>query len=478
MYLGQAASEPTISQTQQLHELVDIFSSSPLHAVLILLGVGFIVLSVASQIEGLGFKFHAKDAGWLVIPGALLLSLGFFTHPQFRESIAAQNKLKVENLHNDTDNLLRAEAYEKAIKPLTDLTKGNLRDARAWDKLALALALQKQPDFDQALEASDKAITLRSDHSGSWYSRAVILVKKAGNKIKEAEQTQKGSLSILFCLNEAIRSNKDWEKSSQAKAWFYKGILLELLERKQEAREAFDKVLELDPGFKIGNEVRQRNGMPLNSEVTQPSGNKGSTQTDQVTIQDTFNAKAINDHINQGAVLFSDSEGNIYRGQIVESEIRDRQNPAESGVKASINWDDGKTSSVLFMKKSRVRVFVIERPESGGSWEWKPGDSILRISMDNGSKYEVSPSVINDFIGRFSTNLPKEETLKAKNPDEEINIRSGAGTDFEKLHVGFAGDKVTVISSARDKSNAIWYRVEFSSGAQGWVHQKFIDVKE
>jgi len=481
MFLGQAASEPAIRQIQGL---VDILSSSPLHAVLILLGVGFLVLGASSKIEWLGFNFHANNASWLFLPGTVLLSLGIFTHPQFPGSPTKQNELKVENLRNEANKFMRREDYEKAIELLRELTKAEPKDAKAWKKLASALAWQKKPDFDQALEVGDNAITFQPDYSGAWYSRALILFykAKAEGKVRLTEQTQKGSLSMLVCLNEAIRSNKDWDNGlsnnrSLANAWFFKGTLLELLERKQEAREAFDKVLELDPGFKIDNEVRQRNGMPLNSEVTQPSGDEGGTQTNQPTIQDTFNAKAINDKINQGSVLYTSVAGFKVKGEIVGSEIRDWQDPAKSGVKASIKWENDVTSSILFMKKSRVRAFR-ENEEYGGSWDWKSGDdSILLVSMDDGSQYEVSPSAIDDFVDR-STNPLKEGTLKAEERNAEIDIYTGAGTDFEKLHRGMVGDKVMVISSARDKGNSIWYKIEFSSGAQGWVNQEFIDVEE
>jgi Bacterial SH3 domain len=72
-----------------------------------------------------------------------------------------------------------------------------------------------------------------------------------------------------------------------------------------------------------------------------------------------------------------------------------------------------------------------------------------------------------------------EGTLTAKEAGAKINVYSGAGTNFKNLHYGLNGDKVILISSIRDKDNSTWYQIRFStSGAEGWVHQDFIDVKE
>lgn len=81
-------------------------------------------------------------------------------------------------------------------------------------------------------------------------------------------------------------------------------------------------------------------------------------------------------------------------------------------------------------------------------------------------------------VERFFTDRA-EGTLTAKEAGVKINVYSGAGTNFKNLHYGLNGDRVILISSVRDKDNSTWYQIRFlASGAQGWVHQDFIDVKE
>lgn len=80
-------------------------------------------------------------------------------------------------------------------------------------------------------------------------------------------------------------------------------------------------------------------------------------------------------------------------------------------------------------------------------------------------------------VERVFTEL-SEGTLKAKEAGAKINVYSGAGTNFKNLHYGLNGDRVILISSVRDKDNSTWYQIRFlTSGAEGWVHQDFIDVK-
>jgi serine/threonine protein kinase, bacterial len=117
-----------------------------------------------------------------------------------------------------------------------------------------------------------------------------------------------------------------------------------------------------------------------------------------------------------------------------------------------------------------VAVLVAMLTAQNAPW-WLPKvESIIGNSYKKPST-QMIPSQIQP------TTLFKEGSLTAKEPDAKINVRAGAGTDFENLHYGIVGDKVIVISSDRDGANSTWYQIKFSSGAQGWVHEDFINVK-
>ena len=65
--------------------------------------------------------------------------------------------------------------------------------------------------------------------------------------------------------------------------------------------------------------------------------------------------------------------------------IRRNLKPDENGIRADIDWDDGKHSTILFLKNIRVRVWY-KGEESGGKWLWGPSDN-LQVKMDRGGKY-------------------------------------------------------------------------------------------
>lgn len=108
-------------------------------------------------------------------------------------------------------------------------------------------------------------------------------------------------------------------------------------------------------------------------------------------IQDEFDAVAVNTLVNQGGVFLSGKSGKEFTGTVTDSEIRNRKNFQESGVAANIDWSDGQTSSILFMKNSRVRVWE-DGVEYGGKWYWGANGSLLYVKMDGGATYKFSKS--------------------------------------------------------------------------------------
>lgn len=104
-------------------------------------------------------------------------------------------------------------------------------------------------------------------------------------------------------------------------------------------------------------------------------------QRNQKFVQDKFDAVIVNTQVNQGYVFLSSKSGKEFTGRVTNSEIRERQNLEESGVAAWIDWSDGQTSSILFMKNSRVRVWE-KGFEYRGKWYWGANDNLLFVKMD------------------------------------------------------------------------------------------------
>ncbi|MBD3885399.1 SH3 domain-containing protein [Phormidium tenue FACHB-886] len=64
--------------------------------------------------------------------------------------------------------------------------------------------------------------------------------------------------------------------------------------------------------------------------------------------------------------------------------------------------------------------------------------------------------------------------LTSQTPGSPINVRDDASTQATARHVGYAGDSVAIQSKKQGSDGSIWYRVSFTSQAQGWVRSDFI----
>lgn len=75
-------------------------------------------------------------------------------------------------------------------------------------------------------------------------------------------------------------------------------------------------------------------------------------------------------------------------------------------------------------------------------------------------------------------------TLTAVNPNTQITLRSGPGTDYDSLGYGLVGDEVAVLTIIPpevdyevDEFGYGWYRVGFDdSGAKGWIREDLLNV--
>ncbi|MEM7064873.1 MAG: protein kinase [Cyanobacteria bacterium P01_B01_bin.77] len=117
----------------------------------------------------------------------------------------------------------------------------------------------------------------------------------------------------------------------------------------------------------------------------------GSEEVDEQTPSDNMippNPTTIKNHIENSPVEFSSSKTKV-SGKVTEASIRENAEAQNNGVRAKIEWDDNVTSTILFQKNSRVRVWE-EGVEYGGNWSWSSTE-ILRVDMDQGAQYTFQP---------------------------------------------------------------------------------------
>jgi tetratricopeptide (TPR) repeat protein len=144
------------------------------------------------------------------------------------------------------------QAYDKAIE------LDYLEDTYAWYNKGLALA--KQSKYDEAIQAFDKAIEINPKDADAWNNKGLALgklgltaeSKAAIDRAKELET--EGSTGTPGTIS--ISPNA----TGTAKDWFDEGNTLYAQGRYDDAIQAFDKAIEIDPQ---DADVRYNKGAPL-----------------------------------------------------------------------------------------------------------------------------------------------------------------------------------------------------------------------
>lgn len=135
--------------------------------------------------------------------------------------------------------------YEKALGMADKTTQDNPHDSKGW--LVKGQLLQKQSKYDEATKAFENAIEADPKHAEAWYRKGAVLHLGAwGQPKQEIIKTFEKSLEAL---NRAIELNPGY-----GVAWSEKGyVLLSManlnagLELYNESLEAFDRAIELVP---------------------------------------------------------------------------------------------------------------------------------------------------------------------------------------------------------------------------------------
>jgi uncharacterized protein YgiM (DUF1202 family) len=68
----------------------------------------------------------------------------------------------------------------------------------------------------------------------------------------------------------------------------------------------------------------------------------------------------------------------------------------------------------------------------------------------------------------------RSATIATRDPDSPINVRSAAGTSSEVQDVAYGGDRIQITDTQQGDDGQTWYKVQFESGASGWVRSDFV----
>ncbi|MDY6782733.1 MAG: tetratricopeptide repeat protein [Cyanobacteriota bacterium] len=90
---------------------------------------------------------------------------------------------------------------------------------------------------DEALESHERALALAPNYSLALYNRCVVLI--ALERYEEAASS----------CSQALQGDGSWGQAAPSKAWMNRGLALRRLGRYNEALEAYNRAIELEPGY-------------------------------------------------------------------------------------------------------------------------------------------------------------------------------------------------------------------------------------
>ena len=123
---------------------------------------------------------------------------------------------------------------------------------------------------------------------------------------------------------------------------------------------------------------------------------------------------------------------------------------------------------------SVVTVIGEEKDSNGATW--------YKVKYNGGEGYMHSDYVTIDGSGDSgstggSTGGTTTETKKGTVNDDYVNVRSGAGTEHNRVTSLSKGTAVTIIGEEKDSSGATWYKIQYAGG-EGYMHSDYITVEQ
>ena len=123
---------------------------------------------------------------------------------------------------------------------------------------------------------------------------------------------------------------------------------------------------------------------------------------------------------------------------------------------------------------SVITVIGEEKDSNGATW--------YKIRYNGGEGYMLSDYVTIDGSGDSgstggSTGGTTTETKKGTVNDDYVNVRSGAGTEHNRVTSLSKGTAVTIIGEEKDSSGATWYKIQYAGG-EGYMHSDYITVEQ
>lgn len=195
------------------------------------------------------------------------------------------------NLYSAGRDLLSAGNYSGAVASYNQAISLEKAYFEAWN--GIADALNRNGQFDDALDASNRSLKINPDYVNGWINRGQILYN-IGYRYEDREKDIKKAdalyLEQLGAFEKAVSLDPN-----NAEAWFNKGYALAGMKRYDEAIAAFDQVRVINPAYpnlqknrEIVVQLRDKSGTsPATTQPANPTTGTAQPATSSPVIPAT-----------------------------------------------------------------------------------------------------------------------------------------------------------------------------------------------
>ena len=144
---------------------------------------------------------------------------------------AGQNKMKIESILSNELDFFDEKHKKEAVTFAEQLVKAYNESAIAWTLLSDA---QGRVEMNkEALNSTDRAVSVDDGYAPAWVNKGVVLGKNMGHYSEAIE-----------CFDKAIQINPD-----NTIAWNNRGTALVQMDRLEEAIKCYDKAKQINPNL-------------------------------------------------------------------------------------------------------------------------------------------------------------------------------------------------------------------------------------
>jgi tetratricopeptide (TPR) repeat protein len=240
-----------------ISEFIKTVATTPVTIVLFASGLLLIllgILGVDAKVGNASIRFGSRRTILAVLTGLVLLLASVITsliqHSQVNlvRFVQEQTDQQVDLLYQRGTVLIDLGQYQSAIAAFDQLLKLRPHYAPAWEQRSVALS--ELGKFDEALKSNQEALAINPNYSKAWYHRGKLFLRSTNTSASGftlSSETAQALERSVYCFDRAIQTNRDWQETNPADAWYHRGFALEKLNQKQEALASYDRALKLKP---------------------------------------------------------------------------------------------------------------------------------------------------------------------------------------------------------------------------------------